>query len=82
MEDAFHKLGSQIVSCHIKDIRMTGDITIMIEEAEIGTGGGALGCYLSHIEKLAPDIPVLIEHLDSMEKYDVALAYLKNTFLV
>lgn len=78
IDDAFSRLGSRIASCHIKDVRMVGDISVMIEETEIGTGGGAHACYLEHIAALEHDVPVLIEHLECVEQYDRALAYLKK----
>lgn len=80
MDNAFRTLGSDIVSCHIKDIRMRRGTSVVIEETEIGTGEAELGTYLAHIRTLAPDMPVLIEHLDTMEQYDNARAYLLQTY--
>lgn len=80
VRSAFELLGSDIVSCHIKDIRMRPGSTVVIEEVPIGTGAAPLGVYLDEISKLQPDMPVLIEHLAKQEEYDQALAYLKENF--
>lgn len=76
MEETFSLLGEQIVSCHIKDITLDLGVTTAIRETEIGTGAGNHSCYLSHISRLDPDMPVLIEHLDQFEQYHAALRYL------
>ncbi len=77
MDEAFDILGKDIVSCHIKDIKMDFGATVAIHEAHIGEGVWNQRYYLDKINALHPDMPVLIEHLGNIDDYDKALAYLK-----
>lgn len=76
--EAFGILGKDIVSCHIKDIRLKLGSCVILEEVPIGTGELRLNSYLKQINKLNPDMPVLIEHLKEMEEYDHAFKWLKE----
>lgn len=78
MDEAFEILGKDIVSCHIKDIRLKMGSCVILEEVPVGTGKLDLGRYLEWIDKLGPDMPVLIEHLQEMEAYDRARRWLKE----
>ncbi len=78
MDEAFEVLGADIVSCHIKDIKMAPGATVAIHEAPIGEGAWNQRYYLDKIEALHPDMPILIEHLGRFEDYNSALAYLKS----
>ncbi len=69
IDEAFDALGPRIVSCHIKDLRQRIGISVAIDEVPIGTGAMDLGYYLDKVDALAPDMPVLIEHLDRFEDY-------------
>lgn len=42
---------------------------------------GKLDSYLEQVDKLNPDMPVLIEHLQKMEEYDRAFRQLKEHML-
>lgn len=78
MQKAFETLGKDIVSCHIKDLRLKLGSCMVLEEVPIGTGELQIGYYLEQINKLDPDMPVLIEHLSKMEEYDNAFNWLKT----
>lgn len=80
MEEAFSLLGNSIASSHLKDITMHVGTTVMIQETPIGTGEGELECYLHHLSQLSADAPVLIEHLDTFEEYEAAMAFLRQHF--
>lgn len=80
MEEAFSLLGNSIASSHLKDITMHVGTTVMIQETPIGTGEGKLECYLHHLSQLSADAPVLIEHLDTLEEYETAMAFLRQHF--
>lgn len=69
MDETFEKLGKRIVSCHIKDIKLLPEFTFQLRECECGTGVMELPRYLAHADRISPDMPVLIEHLDSDEDY-------------
>lgn len=80
MKEAFSLLGNSIASSHLKDITMHVGTTVMIQETPIGTGEGELECYLHHLSQLSADAPVLIEHLDTFEEYEAAMAFLRQHF--
>ena len=79
IDRTFALLGSEIVSCHLKDITMDELSTVHITEVLPGTGKMDLPRYLAKIEALGdPDMPVLIEHLQDKEVYQKALDYVKT----
>lgn len=80
MEEAFSLLGGSIASSHIKDITMSEGTTVVIQETLLGTGEGKLECYLNHLSQLPADMPVLLEHLNSLEEYKAAMAFLRKNF--
>lgn len=80
MEEAFSLLGESIASSHIKDITMSEGTTVVIQETLLGTGEGKLECYLNHLSQLPADMPVLLEHLNSLEEYKAAMAFLRKNF--
>lgn len=80
MEEAFSLLGGSIASSHIKDITMSEGTTVVIQETLLGTGEGKLECYLNHLSQLPADMPVLLEHLNSLEEYKAVMAFLRENF--
>lgn len=80
MEEAFSLLAGSIASSHIKDITMSEGTTVVIQETLLGTGEGKLECYLNHLSQLPADMPVLLEHLNSLEEYKAAMAFLRENF--
>ena len=72
INEAFDKLGPDIVSCHIKDLHMQPKTTLAIDEVPIGTGEMDLKLYMERIQMLDPETPVLIEHMDRLEDYERA----------
>ena len=80
VEEAFSLLGGSIASSHIKDITMSEGTTVVIQETLLGTGEGKLECYLNHLSQLPADMPVLLEHLNSLEEYKAAMAFLRENF--
>ena len=41
---------------------------------------GKLGAYLHHLSLLPKDTPVLLEHLDSLDEYRAAMAFLRQDY--
>ena len=75
----FDLLGSEIVSCHLKDIILEDALTVRIAEVLPGTGSLNIPHYLSRIDALGdPDMPVMIEHLPDREAYEKALSYVTS----
>jgi sugar phosphate isomerase/epimerase len=74
----FEKLGDHIVSCHAKDIRLTGELTVHLEECRPGSGELDYQTYISCVEKLNRDTCLMLEHMTGEADYAEALRYLKS----
>ncbi len=80
IDRSFELLGSQTVSCHLKDVLLDpGVITVAIREVPLGTGVFPVLHYLQKIDEL-DDVCVLLEHLPDIEAYQNALAYAKSIY--
>ena len=78
MEECFAKLGSYIVSCHLKDVHMAEEMTIKFEEVACGDGEISLEKYVELANQVTMDMPMIIEHLHSDEEYLESLKYIKK----
>lgn len=78
LEECFEKLGPSIKSCHAKDIRLENNLTTHLNEAGPGKGSLDYAVYLRGLQKLDPDIPLMMEHLKTEEEYDDAAAYIRS----
>ena len=67
VDKCFEKLGPFIKSCHLKDVRLEGEYTLRLRETCPGDGGIDLLHLIRTAECCDPDIPFIIEHLDSDE---------------
>ena len=75
----FDLLGPWIQSCHAKDINYALDArTVAIEEVLPGSGVLDYNTYLRQIEKLSPNTPLIIEHLESKSAYAEALNFIQQ----
>ncbi len=75
INQCFDELGPEIVSCHLKDIRLDDRLTVHLDEVLPGEGGFDIPTYLRRISALPQDPPVLLEHLGTAEEYDRARAH-------
>ena len=82
MEKCFEMLGAHIKSCHLKDVLLKQEFTLQLEETACGQGGLNLKKYRELIDRTDPDIPVIIEHLDSDREYLESLGYIRNIFKI
>jgi sugar phosphate isomerase/epimerase len=67
IRDCFALLGPWIVSCHAKDIVMQGgpgNISFHMDEVVPGEGNLDYGAYLTEIDRLGRDVPLMLEHFD------------------
>ena len=76
--ECFQKLGPYIKSCHAKDVIMSKQFTTMIKEVAPGKGILDYPMFLQQIEALDPDMPVILEHLETQEEYTDAFEYVKG----
>jgi sugar phosphate isomerase/epimerase len=63
IRECFDKLGPYIKSCHAKDTRMSGDLTVHISESPVGKGVLDYRTYLRCLAELDPDMPLILEHV-------------------
>ncbi|MCR4787705.1 MAG: sugar phosphate isomerase/epimerase [Lachnospiraceae bacterium] len=78
VEECADKLGNRIRSCHIKDVHLDGRYTIRLEECGPGAGEFPLRHYVSAMDAIDPDMPVILEHLNTDEEYLKYMGYLKE----
>ncbi|MCR4586988.1 MAG: sugar phosphate isomerase/epimerase, partial [Lachnospiraceae bacterium] len=71
-------LGKKIRSCHIKDVHMAEEFTLRLEECAPGEGEFPLEYYAKAMAGLDPDMPVILEHLNSDEDYIKYFGVLKE----
>jgi sugar phosphate isomerase/epimerase len=80
IRECFAQLGPWIVSCHAKDIVMQGgpgNISFHMDEVVPGEGNLDYGAYLTEIDKLGRDVPLMLEHFDQAG-YRRGLAHIKK----
>lgn len=78
IEKCFEILGSEILSCHVKDIVLEQKLTMHLNEAPVGRGALDLETYAALAHEASEDMPFIIEHLHSDEEYLEALDYTKS----
>ena len=78
LEECFEKLGSTIISCHLKDIRLKEEYTFQLQECACGEGSLDIEKYVQLANAANPDMPMIIEHLDTDEEYAESVAYVKQ----
>jgi sugar phosphate isomerase/epimerase len=80
MVETVRKLGPHIKSCHVKDLALkaTSREIVHLDECRPGTGGLDLGAFLREAAKLSPDLPMMMEHLDTAEEFAAAAAHLRQ----
>ena len=78
VEHCFRLLGSSIRSCHIKDILLTPELTLHLQEMPCGSGAFPIDRYAALIEETDPDMPVFVEHLKTHQAFLDSIAYMKK----
>jgi sugar phosphate isomerase/epimerase len=78
MRDFFAKLGPHIRSCHGKDVIMSDKFIVHIDETCPGLGKLDYGVFLSELNKLDQDTPLMLEHLKSAEEYSHAASHVRS----
>lgn len=74
----FALFGQHIKSCHAKDIGLSGKLTTHLDEVRIGTGGLDYHAFLTELQRLGPNIPLMLEHLPSKDDYDLAALHVRK----
>lgn len=71
IRECFEKLGAYVCSCHAKDITLHHQAALHLDEVQIGEGFLDYREYLTQLDRLDRDVPLLTEHLKG-EEYAVA----------
>lgn len=78
LKECFSLLKGRICSCHLKDIRLKEEFTFQLQECAPGEGSLDLELFAELADLESPDIPVIIEHLNTDEEYLNSLKYVQN----
>ena len=78
IEEWFDKLGTQIKSCHAKDIRLSGKLTVHLDECRPGLGELDYKTYLRCMSRLDDRACMMLEHMTLEEDYVAATRYIKG----
>ena len=75
IKECFDKLGHAILSCHLKDVTLLpAAFPLGIEHCRTGTGLVDYRTYLSELNRLPPDTPLLTEPMPGLQEHDYDLA--------
>ena len=78
LKQCFALLGPHIKCCHIKDMTLSGKMTVHLDEVAPGKGQLDYRTLLREAAKLDADTPILLEHLSRSDEYDEAAAYVRG----
>ncbi|MCR5673112.1 MAG: sugar phosphate isomerase/epimerase [Lachnospiraceae bacterium] len=78
VDECIDLLGDKIRSCHIKDVHLDEAYTLRLEECGPGDGEFPLRYYAKKVSDVDPDMPVILEHLNTDEEYIKYMGYLKE----
>jgi sugar phosphate isomerase/epimerase len=78
LRECFAKLGPQIKSCHAKDITLANELTVHLAEVRPGLGALDYRVFLTEMDRLDPDTPLLVEHLPTDAEYAAAVAHIRG----
>jgi sugar phosphate isomerase/epimerase len=77
LRECFAKLGPHVASVHIKDMVLEPGLTVHLSERRPGLGELDLGVFLTEADRLHPDTPILVEHLETEQEYAAAVAHVR-----
>ena len=77
IQEWFDKLGTQIRSCHAKDIVLSGKLTVHLDECRPGLGALDYETYLQCMTKLDDRACMMLEHMTEEIDYIEATKHIK-----
>jgi sugar phosphate isomerase/epimerase len=78
LRECFRLLGPHIKSCHAKDVNLSTQYLVHIDECAPGLGKLDYATFLREAAKLPADMPVMLEHLSKAEEFEAAATYLRQ----
>jgi sugar phosphate isomerase/epimerase len=77
IRECIDKLGPHVRAVHAKDMTITSSLTLDMPERRPGLGDIDFSAFITQVQRLDPDTPFLVEHLDSDEEYVAAVAHVR-----
>lgn len=78
LRECFDILKGQIHSCHLKDIKLKEEFTFQLQECACGEGALDLELFAELATKENPNMPMIIEHLNTDEEYINSIKYVQK----
>ena len=78
LRECFAQLGPHIRAVHAKDIVLEPRLTVHLDEVRPGLGVLDYPVLLREVDRLDPDMPLLVEHLGSDADYAAAVAHVRG----
>jgi sugar phosphate isomerase/epimerase len=78
IRESVAKLGARVVAVHAKDIALRPNLTVHLDEVRPGLGRLDYPTLLRELDRLDPDLPLMLEHLPSDEEYRAAAEYVRS----
>jgi sugar phosphate isomerase/epimerase len=73
------RLGPHIKSCHARDVVLTaGHLPLHLDECRPGLGYLNYRVFLLELQRVDPDMPLMLEHLTREEDYTLAAEYIRK----
>lgn len=78
IRDFVAKLGPRIRNVHAKDIAIGSTLTVHLSEVMPGAGQLDYRAFLTELNRLDPDLPLIVEHLQTEEQFSEACGYIRG----
>jgi sugar phosphate isomerase/epimerase len=78
IQECVEKLGPRIKSCHAKDVTVAKGMVVHIDETRPGLGCLDYPALIRALDRLDPDMPLMMEHLPSNREYQLAAEYIRS----
>ena len=78
IRECVRKLGPWILSCHAKDLLLSGESNIHLQEVAPGRGQVDYRTYLRELDGLGREVPLMLEHLKTAEEYAEGAEYVRR----
>jgi sugar phosphate isomerase/epimerase len=78
IQECVDKLGLHIKSCHAKDVIVSKGMVVHINETRPGLGCLDYPALIRALNRLNPNLPLMMEHLSSNDEYRLAAEYIRS----
>jgi len=76
IQECLEKLGARLKSCHAKDVTVRKGMVVHIDEVRPGLGCLDYVVLIRGLDRLDPDMPLMLEHLANNQEYALAAEYI------